>query len=477
VKRVDLHAISIFILSMIELAYLLVTLSFLPEEATPINGTAIFPEARPPSELPELPKLTWERAVAYSSKRIACLVILLAIRLVVCSTSILESAARLCEWGLAITSAVIASLLFFSYEEMPAHFVSDEPIGIDTIIPRDYPAAGLSRNMPRLLAFPVYFMAITAYKTRFIPSFTYIVAAIAIVILESHEIHHLAREEDFYLLPCCTDKYYFLCFNALRVMYAYQEERLVRQQFSSGESVKQALERVERILDTLLPPMVVEQIRDAPNAELPSHRYECATIAQSDLCGFTELASSRDPSEVVNFISEIFGGFDDLTERYAIYKVETVGDAYIAGQAEAPLTHMNSPLRVLTFAWGMVLETRRWSAMKGWNVSCRVGVTTGSCTGGVVGTKMQRYHLFGQIMNELEVMESTAPRGQVQISSSCAEAAQLEGCETFTFRLRHEEFLLTSKGDKHTYSEVGGPTYLLELSGLLSGLPEPEDLR
>ena len=31
---------------------------------------------------------------------------------------------------------------------------------------------------------------------------------------------------------------------------------------------------------------------------------------------------------------ELFGLYDDLADEYGIYKVETVGDAYIAGQAE-----------------------------------------------------------------------------------------------------------------------------------------------
>lgn len=97
--------------------------------------------------------------------------------------------------------------------------------------------------------------------------------------------------------------------------------------------------------------MVVEELRDHPvSAAPPSHRYNRAIIAQSDLCGFTQLASTRAPEEVVQFISELFGLFDDLTDKREIYKVETVGDAYIAGQAENPLTLRNSPLSVVLLA-------------------------------------------------------------------------------------------------------------------------------
>jgi Adenylate cyclase, family 3 (some proteins contain HAMP domain) len=77
---------------------------------------------------------------------------------------------------------------------------------------------------------------------------------------------------------------------------------------------------------------------------LPSHRYAVATIAQSDLVGFTQFSSSRQPQEVVEFISEIFNKFDVLTDKYDIYKVETVGDAYIGGQADPPLTATSQAL-------------------------------------------------------------------------------------------------------------------------------------
>merc|ERR1712228_93054 len=107
-----------------------------------------------------------------------------------------------------------------------------------------------------------------------------------------------------------------------------------------------------------------------------------------------------------------------------IYKVETVGDAYIAGQAEPPLTDNRSPLSVVLFGLEMVKATHAWSKDMGEAVSCRVGVHTGKCIGGIVGEEMQRYHLFGNLLTGLEVLESTAPEGKVQVSSSCKLACE-----------------------------------------------------
>ena len=46
---------------------------------------------------------------------------------------------------------------------------------------------------------------------------------------------------------------------------------------------------------------VVQQLSKKPPSQL-NHKYERATIAQSDLCGFTKLAANRRPEEVHWFI-------------------------------------------------------------------------------------------------------------------------------------------------------------------------------
>merc|ERR1719444_550314 len=90
---------------------------------------------------------------------------------------------------------------------------------------------------------------------------------------------------------------------------------------------------------------------------------------------------------------------------------------------------MYEPTKVLLLALGMIETTQTWSRSRrlddsGETVNCRVGVHTGSCTGGMVGTEMQRYHLFGHFMSCLEGLESTAPGGRVQVSSACKDSVE-----------------------------------------------------
>lgn len=398
------------------------------------------------------------RAVAFG--------IVFAWRVIVSCTSCVVAHARCSEWLAAISCCILSVILFLSYEVMPEQFTADIKHEIDEIIPIDFPISGVSRNITRLVSFPVYMMCITAFPFRFFPCFIFLLGCLLIIIVESGVI-----SDKCYLLPTYGDLWYFLMFNILRQFYSYQEEKLLQQQYANSRAVECVMSRVQSILDTMMPAQVVKEIAEHPDSPLPSHKYHMATIAQSDLVGFTEMSSQRTPEEVVKVIEELFNIFDDLTDKYGVYKIETVGDAYIAGMAEQPLTPRHSVVTVLRFALAMVEKTEAWSRRQGEDVRLRVGVHCGECVGGVVGKDMQRYHLFGSICSVLDILEGTSSPGSVQISTACFEAMQQElgamwgekVLEMLNCRVvgRTEENLRTSKGEIHFYSEVCGLTYFL----------------
>jgi len=251
---------------------------------------------------------------------------------------------------------------------------------------------------------------------------------------------------------------------------AYDDEENQRARYKAMLVVESTEQRTEGLLRSLMPPLVVERLRELPpNAPLPTHHYRHATVAQSDLCGFTQLSSTKTPREVVQFMGELFGKFDSLTDKYDIYKVETIGDAYIAGMAEPPLTARNLPLNVLLFSLDMVRAVDVWAKGMGVAVSCRVGVHYGECIGGTVGVDMQRYHLFGDLLQVLEILESTSVEGRVQVSTACKNEVDLQlrdmsndPAENLTFEQRPSDQLKTSKGEVHEISSVGGATFLVQ---------------
>jgi len=58
--------------------------------------------------------------------------------------------------------------------------------------------------------------------------------------------------------------------------------------------------------------------------------YPNTTIMMCDIAGFTAWSSARAPADVFRLLETIYGAFDDIARAEQVFKVETVGDCYVA---------------------------------------------------------------------------------------------------------------------------------------------------
>eukprot|EP00980_Cylindrotheca_fusiformis_P001921 scaffold437_cov111-Cylindrotheca_fusiformis.AAC.19 len=64
----------------------------------------------------------------------------------------------------------------------------------------------------------------------------------------------------------------------------------------------------------------------APLADL----FPSTTVLFADIAGFTAWSSAREPQQVFVLLETIYGAFDKIAYRHNVFKVETVGDCYVA---------------------------------------------------------------------------------------------------------------------------------------------------
>ncbi|XP_021373989.1 atrial natriuretic peptide receptor 1-like [Mizuhopecten yessoensis] len=217
------------------------------------------------------------------------------------------------------------------------------------------------------------------------------------------------------LKKCTKGKNTNLVDQMIHMMEKYSEhlEEVVEERTVQLEEEQR---KTEELLSRMLPRSITNDLKIGRMVE--PETYEEVTVFFSDIVGFTALSSDSTPVEVVNFLNDLYICFDKIIEHYDVYKVETIGDAYMvvsglparngnqhAGQiASLALELLNA---VLTF---------RIRHRPDKQLQLRIGIHSGPVAAGVVGLKMPRYCLFGDTVNYASRMESTGLALKIHVS-------------------------------------------------------------
>jgi class 3 adenylate cyclase len=172
------------------------------------------------------------------------------------------------------------------------------------------------------------------------------------------------------------------------------------------------------LLEQMLPPKVADDLRSG--RPVPPELFEEATIFFSDIVGFTSIASSLDPSKVVDFLNTMYTIMDNICASFGLYKVETIGDAYMV-VGGLPVLDPEHVVKVANFA---ICVKRAVSSLLSpldqRPIELRIGIHTGNVMAGIVGNLMPRYCLFGDTVNTASRMESSGEASRIHCSEAVA---------------------------------------------------------
>jgi ubiquitin carboxyl-terminal hydrolase 48 len=201
----------------------------------------------------------------------------------------------------------------------------------------------------------------------------------------------------------------------------------------------------------MFPIHVVDKLVSGGASDLTSvaahHHDVCILFA--DVVGFTQMCSEVKPREVMYFLNQLFCVFDSFVAEYSMYKLETIGDCYVAVAGlvkqkdsffecidsncddDYDEEFMRQPNSALKSNTAMMLDFAATIVQAAYNIrmpphgkptEIRVGVHYGNVMSGIVGLKMPRYCLFGDTINVASRMETTCPIGHVHMSQEFYES-------------------------------------------------------
>ncbi|OQV23264.1 Atrial natriuretic peptide receptor 1 [Hypsibius exemplaris] len=186
-------------------------------------------------------------------------------------------------------------------------------------------------------------------------------------------------------------------------------------------------ERSEQLLGQLLPKSVVAALTRGQHID--PETFECVTIFFSDIVGFTTIASSINPMQVVSLLNTLYTLFDSVMEQFDVYKVETIGDAYMVSSGLPIRNGTRHSIEIASMAIQLIQSLGAFTlpSYPDTVIRVRIGINSGPCVAGIVGLKMPRYCLFGDTVNVASRMESTGEAMKIQITETTKKLLDSEG--------------------------------------------------
>ncbi|XP_050448835.1 atrial natriuretic peptide receptor 1-like isoform X3 [Cataglyphis hispanica] len=231
--------------------------------------------------------------------------------------------------------------------------------------------------------------------------------------------------------------------------YATNLETLVEERTADYLEEKR---KCEELLYQLLPKSVASQL--ILGQSVIAETYDQVTIYFSDIVGFTSLSAESTPLQVVDLLNDLYTCFDSIIENFDVYKVETIGDAYMVVSGLPVRNGMNHAREIARMSLALRDTVMTFSIRHRPNeqLKLRIGMHSGPCVAGVVGLKMPRYCLFGDTVNTASRMESNGEALKIHVSPKTKEILDTFG--TFELVCRGE-VILKGKGPMTTYWLIG----------------------
>ncbi|XP_049598271.1 retinal guanylyl cyclase 1 [Syngnathus scovelli] len=206
----------------------------------------------------------------------------------------------------------------------------------------------------------------------------------------------------------------------LRMLEQYSSnlEDLIRERTEELEVERQ---KTDQLVAQMLPKSVAQALKTGKPVK-PEHFSE-VTLYFSDIVGFTTISALSEPIEVVDLLNDLYTLFDAIIGLHDVYKVETIGDAYMVASGVPNRNGNRHAAEMANMSLDILhcIGTFKMRHMPELKVRIRIGLHSGPVVAGVVGLTMPRYCLFGDTVNTASRMESTGLPYRIHVNQTTVD--------------------------------------------------------
>ncbi|KAI4457321.1 guanylate cyclase soluble subunit beta-2 [Holotrichia oblita] len=214
------------------------------------------------------------------------------------------------------------------------------------------------------------------------------------------------------------------------VLAGWQHNSKLEFMFDKAEQRAQELESNYELLDewkckgddllySMIPRTVADRLRTGCSSVSTCETFDIVTVMFCELVGH-DFQTVEDVMDVVASMNAVFSCFDSLMDKFHVYKVETVGQIYMAASG-APERTKDHAINVADFSLALIKGVKDLRLPSGGEVDVKIGIHSGPAVAGVVGIKVPRYCFFGDTINTASRMQSTSIPGKVHSSPQTKE--------------------------------------------------------
>jgi class 3 adenylate cyclase len=237
--------------------------------------------------------------------------------------------------------------------------------------------------------------------------------------------------------------------------FVIETEKIKTQLDQQHALLAEEQKKSERVLFNVLPSNIAERLKNSQG--LIADGYADVTVMFADLVNFTQLTEQMSPEQMVGLLNTVFSGFDELSEKYGLEKIKTIGDAYmvVGGLSRERPDYVedmaNMAIEMLDFVSKHPALVRR-------NLGIHIGIATGPVVAGVIGTKRFIYDLWGDTVNIASRLTDDAKEGNILTDKLTYNRLRLE------FLFEPPNFLnIKGKGEMPSYRMVGPISHVSDL--------------